>query len=46
MLAQDEYVVTGIYDDRRFERYVRAILRKLAKMTRANEGFENTLRFQ
>ncbi|WP_017671938.1 hypothetical protein [Blastomonas sp. AAP53] len=46
LLAQDEYQVTGIYDDRRFERCVRANLRKLAKMTKANEGFENTLRFQ
>lgn len=46
LLGQDEYQVTGIYDDRRFERCVRANLRKLAKMTKANEGFENTLRFQ
>lgn len=46
LLGQDEYRVTGIYDDRRFERYVRANLRKLAKMTKANEGFENTLRYQ
>jgi hypothetical protein len=46
LLGQDEYQVTGIYDDRRFERYVRANLRKLVKMTKANEGFENTLRFQ
>lgn len=46
LLGQDEYQITGIYDDRRFERYVRATLRKIAKMTKANEGFENTLRFQ
>lgn len=46
LLGQDEYRITGIYDDRRFERYVRANLRKLAKMTKANEGFENTLRYQ
>lgn len=46
LLGQDEYQVTGIYDDRRFERCVRANLRKIAKMTKANEGFENTLRFQ
>jgi hypothetical protein len=45
-LGQDEYRVTGIYDDRRFERCVRANLRKIAKMTKANEGFQNTLRFQ
>jgi hypothetical protein len=46
LLGQDEYRITGIYDDRRFERCVRANLRKLAKMTKANEGFENTLRYQ
>ncbi len=46
LLGQDEYRNTGIYDDRRFERYVRANLRKLTKMTKANEGFENTLRYQ
>jgi len=46
LLAQDEYRITGIYDDRRFERCVRAHLRKVAKMTKANDGFANTLRYQ
>lgn len=46
LLGQDEYRITGIYDDRRFERSVRANLRKLTKMTKANAGFENTLRYQ
>ncbi len=46
LIAQDEYRITGIYDDRRFDRYVRANLRKLAKMTKANDGFANTLRYQ
>ena len=46
LLAQDDYRVTGIYDDRRFERHVRASLRKLSKMTKANEGFANRLRYQ
>jgi len=46
LLAQDEYRMTGIHDDRRFERHVRAHLRKIAKMTKANEGFANTLRYQ
>ncbi|MFM9935635.1 MAG: hypothetical protein ACKVOL_05495 [Novosphingobium sp.] len=46
LLSQDEYPATGIYDDRRFERYVRANLRKLTRMTKAGEGFENTLRYQ
>jgi hypothetical protein len=46
LIAQDEYVVTGIYDDAKFERHVRGHLRKLAKMTKANEGFEKVLRYQ
>lgn len=46
LLTQDEYRITGIYDDRRFDRHVRANLRKLAKMTKTNDGFANTLRYQ
>jgi hypothetical protein len=46
LIAQDEYPVTGIHDDARFERHVRGHLRKIAKMTKANEGFEKTLRYQ
>ena len=46
LLARDEYRTTGIHDDRRFDRYVRANLRKLARMTKANDGFANTLRYQ
>jgi hypothetical protein len=46
LLAQDEYRITGIYDDRRFDRNVRANLRKLAKMTKVNDGFANALRYQ
>jgi hypothetical protein len=46
LLAQDEYRTTGIYDDRRFDRYVRTNLRKLAQMTKANDGFANTLRYE
>ena len=46
LLGQDDYRISGIYDDRRFERHVRANLRKLTKMTKANAGFENTLRYQ
>lgn len=46
LLDQDDYRITGIYDDRRFERYVRANLRKITKMAKTNEGFENTLRYQ
>ncbi len=46
LLAEDDYRTTGIYDDRRFERNVRATLRKIAKMTKANDGFANVLRYQ
>ncbi len=46
LLGQEDYPATGICDDRRFERYVRAGLRKLTKMTKTGEGFENTLRYQ
>jgi hypothetical protein len=46
LIGQDEYRATGIHDDVRFERHVRGQLRKLAKMTKANEGFEKTLRYQ
>ncbi len=46
LIGQDEYQATGIYDDTRFERHVRGHLRKLARMTKTNEGFEKTLRYQ
>ena len=46
LLAREEYRITGIHDDRRFDRHVRANLRKLVRMTRANDGFANTLRYQ
>ena len=46
LIGQEDYRATGIYDDRRFERHVRAQLRKIAKMAKANEGFEKTLRYQ
>jgi hypothetical protein len=46
LVAQDDYPVTGIHDDQRFERHVRTALRKVAKMTKTNEGFGNTLRYQ
>lgn len=46
LIGRDDYPATGIYDDVRFERHVRTYLRKLAKMTKANEGFEKMLRHQ
>ncbi|WP_308815112.1 hypothetical protein [Sphingomonas sp. GV3] len=46
LVAQEEYPATGLHDDIRFERHVRTYLRGLVKMTKANEGFEKTLRHQ
>jgi hypothetical protein len=46
LIGEDAYQATGIYDDTRFERHVRSHLRKLARMTKTNEGFEKTLRYQ
>jgi hypothetical protein len=44
-LAKDDYLLAGVNDDRRFEREVRACLRKLIKKAKANDGFAN-LAFQ
>lgn len=46
LLAREDYPTTGVHDDRRYERSIRAHLRKVAKMTKANDGFANTLRYQ
>ncbi|WP_188065041.1 hypothetical protein [Sphingobium sp. KCTC 72723] len=46
LIGQEEYQATGAYDDVRFERHVRGQLRKVAKMAKANEGFEKTLHYQ
>ncbi|RYE01153.1 MAG: hypothetical protein EOP61_12055 [Sphingomonadales bacterium] len=46
LIGRDDYHVTSTYDDIRFERHVRTYLRKVARMTKANEGFEKTLRHQ
>lgn len=46
LVSQDDYPATSTYDDARFERHIRSYLRKLAKMTKANEGFEKVLRHQ
>ena len=46
LIGQDDYPATGIHDDGRFERHVRTYLRRLARMTKANDGFEKMLRHQ
>lgn len=40
LLDQEDYAGAGVHDDRRFEREVRAYLRKLMKMTKTNSGFD------
>lgn len=46
LLDRDDHVWRGVYDDSRFDRHVRAYIRKLLKMTRENSGFEHTRRYQ
>lgn len=46
MLARDDFVWRGVYDDRRFDRHARTYIRKLQKMTRDYAGFEQTRRYQ
>lgn len=41
VLDRDDYIWPGVYDDRRFDRHVRTYARKLIRMTKANEHFEN-----
>lgn len=45
LLDRDEYVWRGVYDDVRFDRHVRAYVRKLVTMTKTNGGFEKTGRY-
>lgn len=46
LLDRDDYIWSGVYNDTRFDRHVRTYLRKLIKMTKTNEGFENLKRYQ
>ena len=46
LLDRDEYIWRGVYDDARFDRHVRAYVRKLVAMTKANSSFEKTGRYQ
>ena len=46
LLARDDYRISGIHDDARVDRHVRTHLRKVARMTKTNEGFANTFRYQ
>lgn len=46
LLERDEYIWRGVYNDTRFDRHVRSYVRKLLKMAKTNEGFENTTHYQ
>ena len=46
LLDRDEFDRTGVYSEQRFEREVKAYLRKLIRMTKTNEGFTNTSHYQ
>ncbi|KTF68623.1 hypothetical protein ACNFJ7_01870 [Sphingomonas sp. HT-1] len=46
LLAKDDFYRAGVRSEQRFEREVKAYLRKLAKMTKTNTGFGKTLRYQ
>jgi hypothetical protein len=46
LLAKDDFYRAGVRNDQRFEREVKAYIRKLAKMTKTNTGFGKTLRYQ
>ncbi len=46
LLEKDEYICAGVYNDTRFDRHVRAYLKKLRKMAKLNSGFENVAHYQ
>ena len=46
LLAREDFIWRGIYDDRRFDRHARSAIRQVLKMTKANVGFDNLARYQ
>ena len=46
LLAQEDYRIAGINDAMRVDRHIRATVRKITRMAKANDGFANTLRYQ
>ncbi|MET3710306.1 flagellar motility protein MotE (MotC chaperone) [Sphingomonas trueperi] len=46
LLKKDDFYRAGVRNDQRFEREVKAYLRKLIKMAKTNTGFGKTLRYQ
>lgn len=45
-LARDDYLWSGVYNDTRFDRHVRAYAKKLVRMAKTNDGFERTGHYQ
>ena len=46
LLEQEAYSGRGVYDDARFDRHVRTYVRKVAKMAKANDGFDRLGRYR
>ncbi|QAY78405.1 hypothetical protein [Sphingosinicella sp. BN140058] len=46
LLDKDDYIWSGVYNDTRFDRHVRTYIRKLIRMAKTNEGFDNLKRYQ
>ncbi|MBJ6120965.1 hypothetical protein [Sphingomonas mollis] len=46
LLDRDDYIWRGVYDDARFDRHVRTYIKKLARMTKTNDGFGNIAHYQ
>lgn len=46
LLDRDTHIWPGVYDETRFDRHVRAVIKKLMKMTKMNDGFANTTHYQ
>jgi len=46
LLDREEYIWRGIHDDRKFDRHVRTYIKKLLRMTKANDGFANVAHYQ
>lgn len=46
LIAKEDFYRPGVRSEQRFEREVKAHLRKLAKMVKTNTGFGKTLRYQ
>jgi hypothetical protein len=46
LLDRETYIWRGVYDDTRFDRHVRTYIKKLARMTKTNSGFDNLSRYQ